>query len=937
MARLPIPGADDGSWGDILNAYLGIAHASDGTLNSGIVGTSQLQDNAVTNAKLDIPTQTAIAAVASKYVKPAGGIPGSDLSSGVQTSLGKADSALQAAPVASVFGRTGTVTAQSGDYTAAQVGAIATSAEGAANGVATLDSGSHLASSQLPSSVVNATQLFANVKDYGAKGDGTTDDTTAIANAIAAVQPSQIVTIGTTGTVFFPAGVYITSPLPALSEQVSLVGIGPGTTIKLKASSSSSANLITNYQGGSASSQMINVSNMILDGNKSNQSAGAYQSGIVMNNPAPSGSYGYTDGRHTFHGLTIQNFTGDGLVMVANSGATFVNNVSSWFNDGFGFNVHEDAYFSNCDAGSTGLDGFLIQGGSNRFTGCKSWFSGRALVNSRGANSGSQPTVNAPTANPWCGGNFTVPLVFSLANGFGNGWHWTNINGTSKGTNFSGGTYTSCGAQDNARAGFYLDDCGRQTLSGIEADSNNNNGTSDGTSGGTPVGSFAGVEIANSSSNNIVQGISWNRSANVNQQAAALRLDSSSSRNRSELAFFGKLNGATNNMPALTSDSVMAGNYIKFASEGGYNAASFASSYTPDPFISSVIALTLTGNITLNNPALSGTNGGAGIYYPPGMTLSFLLTQDSTGSRTVTWGNNYTLSASWLPAPQANAVTVIKFTYNGSSWVADGGQNGVIAATGFAPAGLTGVTAASRYVGATASGAPATGTFAIGDYSIDQTGNVWICTAAGTPGTWAGVSTGAINFAAITTNRAARVESGAYVVSGGSNSTGTSTGPWALGLVYFAPFDIPVTQTFTGLATSISSQATGGTSPLIHIGLYADDGTGARPTGSPLTSTEVTLDPTTTSGDRYVAWGAPQSLNVNRVWAAWMITSGSALGGQPTMVTLNPVQNIGLDVLTASSHRGWTMSAATNASTLPAVSGIFRNGGSWPIMGMKAQ
>lgn len=31
MARLPIPGGDDGTWGDILNNFLSIEHNSDGT------------------------------------------------------------------------------------------------------------------------------------------------------------------------------------------------------------------------------------------------------------------------------------------------------------------------------------------------------------------------------------------------------------------------------------------------------------------------------------------------------------------------------------------------------------------------------------------------------------------------------------------------------------------------------------------------------------------------------------------------------------------------------------------------------------------------------------------------------------------------------------------------------------------------------------------
>lgn len=60
----------------------------------------------------------------------------------------------------------------------------------------------------------------------------------------------------------------------------------------------------------------------------------------------------------------------------------------------------------------------------------------------------------------------------------------------------------------------------------------------------------------------------------------------------------------------------------------------------------------------------------------------------------------------------------------------------VQAAAAWSASGLVGTTAASRYVGATTSGAPASGTFAVGDYCIDQTGRIWICTVAGTPGTW---------------------------------------------------------------------------------------------------------------------------------------------------------------------------------------------------------
>jgi hypothetical protein len=51
-------------------------------------------------------------------------------------------------------------------------------------------------------------------------------------------------------------------------------------------------------------------------------------------------------------------------------------------------------------------------------------------------------------------------------------------------------------------------------------------------------------------------------------------------------------------------------------------------------------------------------------------------------------------------------------------------------------AGQPGATAATRFVGATTSGAPVSGTFVAGDFVLDKTGAVWVCITAGTPGTW---------------------------------------------------------------------------------------------------------------------------------------------------------------------------------------------------------
>lgn len=93
--RLPTPGGDDGDWGDILNGFLEVSHAADGTLNSNTVGTAQIQNNAVTNAQLDASTQATLSSVSGKYTKPTGGIPATDLASSVQTSITAANNAVQ--------------------------------------------------------------------------------------------------------------------------------------------------------------------------------------------------------------------------------------------------------------------------------------------------------------------------------------------------------------------------------------------------------------------------------------------------------------------------------------------------------------------------------------------------------------------------------------------------------------------------------------------------------------------------------------------------------------------------------------------------------------------------------------------------------------------------------------------------------------------------
>ncbi len=61
MSRLPKPGQDSGTWGEILNDYLGQSHTSEGTLKPGSVGASQLQDGSVSAQKLSGAVQASLA------------------------------------------------------------------------------------------------------------------------------------------------------------------------------------------------------------------------------------------------------------------------------------------------------------------------------------------------------------------------------------------------------------------------------------------------------------------------------------------------------------------------------------------------------------------------------------------------------------------------------------------------------------------------------------------------------------------------------------------------------------------------------------------------------------------------------------------------------------------------------------------------------------
>ncbi len=160
------------------------------------------------------------------------------------------------------------------------------------------------------------------------------------------------------------------------------------------------------------------------------------------------------------------------------------------------------------------------------------------------------------------------------------------------------------------------------------------------------------------------------------------------------------------------------------------------------------------------------------------------------------------------------------------------GRTGTVVATAgdyyaVLPAALTGATQAFRIAGATTSGAPVTGTFAVGDLVAARDGHLFMCISAGTPGTWVDTG-GSVSFA----TPAIVLGSSAAAGSAGTAIRSDST---------IAAFDAtaPTTQAF-GDAAAVGTAAFAARRDHKHA-MPATPVTGLSKNGSTVLTSAVTL------------------------------------------------------------------------------------------------
>ena len=163
----------------------------------------------------------------------------------------------------------------------------------------------------------------------------------------------------------------------------------------------------------------------------------------------------------------------------------------------------------------------------------------------------------------------------------------------------------------------------------------------------------------------------------------------------------------------------------------------------------------------------------------------------SSGSLVVGTTDTQTLTNKTLTSPTINTPSIATPTITGTSTTGPISATGLVSATDLSISGLTGAIAASRYVGATTGGAPASGTFAVGDFVIDNgNGLIWICTTAGTPGTW----TALVNTSTAQTLSNKTIAAGTF--------TGAGTGSGSLTLTSFMTASLFASSGNTGATAS---------------------------------------------------------------------------------------------------------------------------------------
>ena len=199
--------------------------------------------------------------------------------------------------------------------------------------------------------VVNERLFQFNVKSYGAVGDDSTDDTTAIQSALNACNTAG------GGTVYFPKGTYITNPNTGLIVYSNTIIRGDRSAIiKVKNATNLDGNLLRIENRTN-----VKVENISLDGNKAGQT-GSTNYGLYLSDSTNC----------VVDNVTTYNFSGVGT-QIYDCDDCVVTNSTSYSNGFHGFEIEQcrGTVVNNNVSYSNTRHGFYIAPGEIGGTGSK--------------------------------------------------------------------------------------------------------------------------------------------------------------------------------------------------------------------------------------------------------------------------------------------------------------------------------------------------------------------------------------------------------------------------------------------------------------------------------------------------------------------------------------------------------------------------------------
>lgn len=219
------------------------------------------------------------------------------------------------------------------------------------------------------------------VTDFGAAGDGATNDTTAIQNALNSAE------IDGGGIVFFPKGIYLINNTLKLPNKVQMLGIC-GTTFGagslsigqalpssfinqevsiIKLANGANANMLEQKSGSPYVLYNAGIENLVFWGNKSQQTVSKY--GIRLENIASDNDA--ERGHNRFKYLLIYDIKGTGFYGGTRHHELHIDNVIAYGCDGNGFELYgEDSKLNRVQSAANSGVGIKIKGGALRFFDC---------------------------------------------------------------------------------------------------------------------------------------------------------------------------------------------------------------------------------------------------------------------------------------------------------------------------------------------------------------------------------------------------------------------------------------------------------------------------------------------------------------------------------------------------------------------------------------